>query len=66
LKTPAEWRVEARAIAAINEYQLVKSGATTYERLGYEVPGGGAAYVKLLEFLSIDAEIRRAEAERDR
>lgn len=65
LKTPAELAIEARAINALNEYRLIKLGAATYEQLGYEVPGGGPAYVKLLEFLAIDSEIKSAEAERD-
>ena len=51
---------------AINEYQLVKSDVTTYERLGYEVPSGGASVIKLYEWLAIDSEIKRAEADRDR
>ena len=66
LKTRAEQVIEARAINAINEYRLVKSGAATYERLGYEVPGGGPAALKLIEFLAIDGEVQRAEADRDR
>ncbi len=66
LKSRAEQLIEARAINALNEYRLVKSGAATYERLGYEVPGGGPAALKLHEFLAIDGEIQRAEADRDR
>lgn len=53
-------------MSAINEYQLVKSGVTSYERLGYEVPDGGAAYVKLIEYLVIDAAITDAQNERDK
>ena len=66
MKTRAELLIEARAINALNEYRLVKSGAATYERLGYEVPGSGPAGIKLFEFLAIDAEIQRAEIDRER
>lgn len=66
LKTRAELLIEARAINALNEYRLVKNGATTYERLGYDVPGNGPAGIKLYEFLAIDAEIQRAETDRER
>lgn len=66
MKTRAELLIEARAINALNEYRLVKSGAATYERLGYEVPGSGPAGLKLYEFLAIDAEIQRAEIDRER
>ncbi len=52
------------ALQALNEYRLIKSGVTTYERLGYEVPNGGAAAIKLLEWLAIDSDVNEAEADK--
>ena len=44
---------------AITEYNLVKSGVTDYERLGY-----GTDVYKLLEYLTIDAAMADAMDER--
>jgi len=58
--------LESKALNALNEYRLVKSGVTSYEALGYGVPSSGPAAVKLLEFLAIDSDVQRAEADRER
>ncbi len=61
MKTGEELRVEAKAIRAINEYHLVKSGAASYDTLGYGVPDEGPSCTKLYEFILIDSIVKQAE-----
>lgn len=63
-KTADENRLTVQALNALNEYSLVKSGAASYESLGYGVPDQGAEAFKLYEYLVIDEAI--AEATKDK
>lgn len=52
--------MQRRAMQALSEYMLIKSGAARFADLGYTTDDGRPLEFKLLEFIAIDGMMAQA------